>query len=135
MAGFDEIVKKVRQLVAAQKVQFLRKHIEEERAYREIYIVDVNEVLKNGKVSSVNSDKSFRWVGTDNEGRQIQLVCRMADANNNDTLEVLEAEELFIRTAYEVGTKKSDDEVKKEWLEKNKNWRLKQNGCVERVRK
>ncbi len=135
LSSFDEINKKVRQLHRSGKVEFSRKHIEEDRAYREIYVVDVEEVLRNGKVVQVDVDQSFRWSGVDSDEREIQLVCRMLDNGGNDTLEVLTAEQLSIETAYEKGTKNIDEKIRDEWLEKKKDWRLKDNGCVERIRK
>jgi hypothetical protein len=134
VGSFDEITNKVVELVASDKVLISKKHIEQDRAYREIYGQDVKVVLESGKVVSVSADLSFRWVGSDSAGRDIQLVCRMADKDNNDTLQIVEAEELFVQTAYEIGTNASDETTRSDWLLKNPNWRLKDNGCVERVR-
>lgn len=130
MSSFDQITAKFKELLKLGKVEYATKHIETDRKYREISIQDIRAVLSNGKVSSTGLDGYIEWVGKDIDQREIKLICRMRDTGDNNTLNVLIAEEVIVGTAYQ--PKLDDDALRAAWLLKNPEWRANSQGHVER---
>lgn len=133
LSSFDEITAKIKELLKLKsgKIKYATKHIETDRAYREISIADVQQVLASGKVVGMAEDHCIEWKGKDIDGREIKLLCRMRTASGDYTFDVLMAEDAFIKTAYHL-TKAKDELLKKEWLLKNPDWRENAQGHVER---
>jgi hypothetical protein len=131
----DEYTVLVRRLVSDKKASVAQKHIEIDRAYREITVADVAAVLKSGKVISYGDDLRLEWVGKDIDGRTIKLLCRLHDADGEWTLSVSEALSLSVNTAYQVGA--DDRGLRQAWLADHPEWREKSTGQghVERVRR
>ena len=136
MTGFEDIKKCIDALVAQKKYRVATKHIEVDRAYREIYSTDAIEVLKNGRVIGIASDKRVEWEGFDGENRKIKLLCRLSDVNGVETLSVLDAALVDIKSAAHTAAgkkgKAQDQKLKEEWLKNNSDWVENSKGHVER---
>ena len=91
MSSFEDITKKIKELlkIKSDKVKYATKHIEVDRAYREISIADVQQVLATGKVIAMAEDHCIEWKGKDIDDREIKLLCRMQTKNDDYTFDVL----------------------------------------------
>lgn len=126
----EEYAVRVKTLVNSDKLRIAKRHIEYDRAYRNIQVADVEEVLKAGRVTAVALDKRIEWQGKDTDGRKIKLLCRLKTCNHEDTLVILDAELVSVETAYEVGI--DDSQLKKDFLAKNPDWQENLKGHVEK---
>jgi hypothetical protein len=133
LSSFDQIKAKIKELLKnkSDKVKYATKHIEVDRAYREISIKDVQQVLASGKVVGLAEDHCIEWKGKDIDGREIKLLCRMRTADGENTFNILSAEYVFVGTAYH-SSKADDKKIRKQWLLNNPDWRENSQGYVER---
>ena len=133
MSTFDEYTSLIRELDQKGKVLVAKRHIEVDRAYREISEADVRYALKNRKVTQARIDDVIKWQGIDVNGRVIELLCRLYKTDGDSTLVIEEVEECSVETAYEPGVR--DEDQRNNWLPLNPGWRVKvgTNGYVERI--
>lgn len=130
MNQYQATVAQVAELIKNGSVKYSTKHIEIDRKYREIEVNDVREVLKNGKVTNVGMGGYVEWVGKDIEGREIKLLCRLQDRDDNPTSDLTIVEALSVRTAYQPSL--DDDKLREEWLKTNTDWQVNSKGYVEK---
>lgn len=128
----NQLTDKIKDLAKAGSLRIAVKHIEEDRAYRDIRQVDVRAVLKNGKVDSYSKD-TIQWKGKDDQGREIILLCCLIDKDSNATITVTDAILAKVETAYHGGKlkgKAADDKLRKEWLKTRTDWKENSQGHV-----
>ena len=109
------------------KLRIQRKHIEQDRRWRNILFADVMAALKSGQVIQIrSSDQSVIWRGEDENRRVLELLCSMESVNGSDTLVIQEAYSFRVGTAYNPA--EDDDRLKKEWLKIHSEYELAPDG-------
>lgn len=134
MSSFEEIAKKIRTL-PSNKIRINVSHIEIDHAHREINRVDIQPVLKSGKVVLLGDDQRIEWQGKDDQGREIKLICRLRSVDGIDTLDVLEADTLYVGSASRSGAlkgKAADRKLREDWLKENPGWQINAKDYLER---
>ncbi len=102
-------------LTDQKRLRIQKKHIEQDRRWREIQFADVLDVLEQGEAIQIrSSDRTVVWRGTDLRGRTLELLCSMETIDGIDTLIIKEACSFRVGTAYD--PKEDDEKLKKEWL-------------------
>ncbi len=137
MSANAEYTQKIGALAKSGHVELAQRHIEVDRAYRDISRADCLKALENGRVIAVQAD-TIDWEGQDVDGRKLKLLCYFSDTKGQFTMSIVDAELVTVTTAYsnEPGDKGKDrdTEIRKEWLKANPSWREKPNGHVEKIK-
>lgn len=128
MSGINPgLVKSLKALIGKRAYDVRTKHIEVDRAWRQISANDVQAALKNAGVYKIKEGKIY-FRGKDLDGREIEMQAKCRDKNNEMTDDVAKAHWLIISTAYEPGSKSEDSNKRDAWLKENPDWELASDG-------
>lgn len=106
-----------------KRLRIQKKHIEQDRRWREIQFADILDTLESGEALQIrSSDQTVIWRGVDLKGRTLELLCSMESINGADTLIIKEAYSFRVGTAYEPG--QDDEALKMRWLETHPEYEL-----------